>query len=94
MTNQASVAEPYTLWYETLPSDDTARLTIARRGERFHAALFWNRKPHSERSFSTRDDAEAWGYELHAIVMQDALAGVLLGYDADVVTTLTNAVNL
>ena len=94
MNDQTPVVEPYTLWYETLPSDDTARLTIAQREERFHATLYWNRERHSERSFATRDDAEAWGYELHAIVLQDALAGALLGYDGDVVTTLTNAVSL
>ena len=94
MTDEAYDTEPYTLWFETLPSNDTARLTVALRSGRFHATLFWNREQHSERSFATLDDAEAWGYELHAIVMQDALAGVLLGYDADVVTKLTEAAGL
>jgi len=94
MSNAAHTRQPYTLWFETLPSNDTARLAISPQSGRFHVTLYWNQEHHSERSFSTLEDAEAWGDELRAIVMQDALAGALLGYDQDVVTRLTEAVPL
>ena len=65
---------------------------VSPRAGQFHVALYWNQRYHSERSFTTVEDAEAWGTELHSVVMQDALAGALLGYDQDVITRLTEAV--
>lgn len=94
MNDETYATRPYTLWFETLASSDTARLTISPLTGRFHVTLYWNQTQHSERSFSTLEDAEAWGCELRTIVMQDALAGALLGYDQDVVTRLTEAVPL
>lgn len=92
MTEPTHPPPAYTLWFETLPSGDTARLVVASRDEQYHVTLYWNREQHSERAFAARKDADAWGYELHAIVMQDALAGALLGYDPEVVSKLTDAV--
>ena len=94
MTDEAPVTQPYTLWFETLPSNDTARLLVSLRSRRFHVTLYWNQKYHSERSFATLEDAEAWGYKLHTVVMHDALAGALLGYDPEVVSRLADAVPL
>ena len=50
--------------------------------------LFWNQEFHNVRGFTSRETAEAWGYALHDILQQDALAGALLGYDADVLDRL------
>ena len=87
MSDQTPIVQAYTLWFET------ARLVVAPDAGQFRVTLYWNREEHSERAFTTQDEAEAWGYELHTIVMRDALAGALLGYDADVVTRLTDAVS-
>ena len=92
MSDDAYTTQPYTQWFETLPSGDTARLTISPRPGSSRVTLYWNQECHSERSFPTVETAEAWGSELRTIVMQDALAGALLGYDADTVTRLTDAV--
>ena len=81
---------PFTLWFETLPSNDTARLLIWPRSEHVQVELYWNRALHSERRFTTREAAEAWG----CVVLRDALTGALLGYDREVVTRLTDAVPL
>ena len=85
---------PFTLWLETLPSNDTSRLMIWPRPGHVQVELYWNRELHSERRFTTREAAEAWGYELHRVVLRDALVGTLLGYDREVVTRLTDAVPL
>ena len=79
---------PFNLWFETLPSEDTARLLIRPRTGQVDVELHWNQQPHSQRSFATLDAAQAWGYELHHVLMQDALAGALLGYDRDVLDRL------
>lgn len=92
MTDRPKATEPYTLWFETLPSRDTARLMISPRAGQFHVAVYWNQQYHSDRSFATVEDAESWGTALHSVVMQDALAGALLGYDPDVITRLTESV--
>ena len=41
---------PFTLWLETLPSNDTARLLIWPRSEQVQVELYWNRELHSEAS--------------------------------------------
>ena len=79
---------PFTLWFDTLPSGDTARLLIWPRPKPVRVVLFWNRAFHSVRGFATRETAEAWGYALHDVLRQDALAGALLGYDDDVLDRL------
>ena len=53
-----------------------------------HALFYWNREFHSERCFTSRRTAEAWGYELRDTLQQDVLAGVLLGYDNEVLARL------
>jgi hypothetical protein len=85
---------PFTLWLETLPGNDTARLLIWPRSGHVQVELYWNRELHSERRFPTREAAEAWGYELHRVVLRDTLVGALLGYDREVFTQLTDAVPL
>ena len=79
---------PFTLWFETLPSGDTARLVIWPRAEPVYVVLYWNQKLHSERTFRTVQVAESWGYELHRQFELDALAGALLGYDQAVLARL------
>ena len=86
MTSDAH--RPSTLWFETLPSGDTARLLIWPRPEQTRVVLFWNQEFHSVRGFTSREGAEAWGYALHDILRHDALAGALLGYDDDVLDRL------
>jgi len=88
MTSDADTQQPFTLWFETLPSGDTARLLIWPRPEQVRVVLFWNRAFHSVRGFTTRETAEAWGHSLHDALQQDALAGALLGYDDEVLDRL------
>ena len=83
--------QPYTLWYDTLPSDDTARLLIWPRAGEVQVVLFWNGDVHSERTFATIEAAEEWGCQLYQRLEQDALAGALLGYDHDVLARLIAA---
>ena len=83
--------QPYTLWFDTLPSDDTARLLIWPRAGEVQVVLFWNGDVHSERTFATIEAAEEWGYQLYRRLEQDALAGALLGYDHDVLARLIAA---
>ena len=52
---------PYTLWFETLPSDDTARLLIGPGAGAVQVVLFWNGELHTERTFATIEAAEDWG---------------------------------
>ena len=80
--------QPFTLWYDTLPSDDTARLLIWPRSDQVHAVFYWNQEFQTKRTFTTRKAAEAWGNELHRVLQQDALAGALLGYDREVLARL------
>ena len=84
----ADAHRPFTLWFDTLPSGDTARLLIWPHPEHVRVVLFWNQEFHSVRGFTSRETAEAWGYALHDILRQDALAGALLGYDDDVLDRL------
>ncbi len=88
MTSDANAEQPFTLWFETLPSGDTARLLIWPRPEQVRVVLFWNRAFHSVRGFTTRETAEAWGHSLHDALQRDALAGALLGYDDEVLDRL------
>ena len=88
MDLDTDTGRPFTLWFETLPSDDTARLLIWPHTGQVKVVLYWNQELHSERRFTTLDAAQAWGYELHNVLMQDALAGALLGYDRDVLDQL------
>ncbi len=88
MASDADAHRPFTLWLETLPSSDTARLRIQQRSEQVHVVLYWNQEVHSERRFTTLEAAETWGYELLCAFQDDALAGVLLGYDRDVLARL------
>ena len=88
MLNNTETQRPFTLWFETLPSNDTARLLISPYSDHFTVKLYWNQQFHTERSFSTLEKAKTWGYELHHVLMQDALAGALLGYDDEVLTQL------
>ena len=83
--------QPYTLWFETLPSDDTARLLIWPGAGEVQVVLFWNGDVHAERTFATIETAEDWGYWLHRALEQDALAAALLGYDDDVLARLIAA---
>ena len=92
MVYETDAYRPFTLWFETLPSNDTARLLIWPQSGHVQGELYWNRELHSERRFTTREAAEAWGCELHRVVLRDAIAGALLGYDREVVTRLTDAV--
>ena len=92
MVYDTDAHRPFTLWLETLPSNDTTRLLIWPRSEQVQVELYWNRELHSERRFATCEAAEAWGYQLHRVVLRDALAGALLGYDHEVITRLTDAV--
>ena len=82
---------PYTLWFETLPSDDTARLLIGPGVDHVQVVLFWNGDLHSEQTFATIEAAEDWGYRLYRALEQDALADALLGYDDDVLARLMAA---
>ncbi len=88
---QAPKSRVHNLWFETLSSDDTARLLIRPRAGEVQVVLFWNGDAHSERTFATIDAAEDWGYRLHRALEQDALAGALLGYDDDVLARLIAA---
>lgn len=80
--------QSFTLWYETLPSSDTARLLISPRGGETHAVFYWNGELHSDRMFPTLDEATAWGQEFLRVLQHDALAGALVGYDAEVLDEL------
>ncbi len=84
----ADVQQPFTLWFETLPTSDTARLLVWPRAEQVRVVFFWNHEFHSQRSFATLEAAESWGRDLHRVIQQDALAGMLLGYDPDVLEQL------
>ncbi len=91
MTCGPDDSPPYTLWFDTLPSDDTARLLIGPGAGEVRVVLFWNGDVHTERTFATIEAAEDWGYRLHRALEQDALAGALLGYDDDVLARLMAA---
>ena len=80
--------QPYTLWFDTLPSNDTARLLIGPGAGEVQVVLFWNGDVHAERTFATIEAAEDWGYRLYRGLEQDALAGALLGHDDDVLAGL------
>ena len=80
--------QPHTLWFETLPSNDTARLLIRPRAGQVQVVLYWNEELHSERIFPTQQAAEVWGHEFHRVLLQDSLAGALLGYDSQVIARL------
>ena len=84
----ADAKQPFTLWFETLPTSDTARLLVWPRAEQVRVVFFWNHEFHSQRSFATLEAAESWGHDFHRVIQQDALAGVLLGYDTDVLEQL------
>ena len=88
MSHDPDAQRPFTLWHETLPTGDKARVLIWRRGEQVHAVFYWNLEFHSERTFTSRSAAEAWGYELHRVMQEELLAGVLLGYDREVLERL------
>ncbi len=88
MAPDAAVQKPFTLWFETLPTSDTARLLVWPRPGQVRVVFFFNNEFHSQRSFATVDEAESWGYDFHRVIQQDALAGVLLGYDPDVLERL------
>lgn len=88
MAIQTDPHRPFTLWFETLPTSDTARLLIWPRANEVKVVLYWNREFHSERTFGSLDAAEAWGHQLHDVIQHDALAGLLLGYDQEVLTRL------
>ena len=88
MASHAMVDRPFTLWLETLPTGDTARVLIRPARHQVRAVFYWNQQIHSERCFTSRRAAEAWGYEFHSVLQEDALAGVLLGYDAEVLDRL------
>ena len=84
-----AVFEPaFTLWLETLPTGDTARLLVQPRGNQVYTVFYWNQQLHNRRCFTSRATAERWGYELHRVLQEDLLAGVLLGYDSDVLDHL------
>jgi hypothetical protein len=83
--------QPYTLWFETLPSDDTARLLIRPGAGKAQVVLFCNGDVRAERTFATIETAEDWGYWLHRTLEQDALAAALLGYDDDLLARLIAA---
>ena len=91
MACDLDASQPYTLWFETLPSDDTARLLIWPGVGEVQVVLFWNGDVHTERTFATIEAAEDWGYRLHRALERDALAGALLGYDDDVLARLIAA---
>ena len=84
----ADAKQPFTLWFETLPTSDTARLLVWPRAEQVRVVFFWNQEFHSQRSFATLEAAESWGHDFRRVIQQDALAGVLLGYDTDVLEQL------
>ena len=88
MAYDPNAHRPFTLWFETLPTGDTARVLISPHGQQVHALFYWNREFHSERCFTSRRTAETWGYELRDTLQQDVLAGVLLGYDNEVLARL------
>ena len=88
MVDDPDAHESGTLWFETLPSNDTARLLVQARSGQVHVVFYWNEEFHSERSFVTRHAAETWGYEFRRMLLQDALAGALLGYDRQVIARL------
>ena len=71
--------QPYTLWFDTLPSDDTARLLIWPCASEVRVVLFWNGDVHAQRIFATIETAEDWVYRLHRALEQDALTSALLG---------------
>lgn len=79
---------PFTLWSETLPSNDAASLLIWPRSGQIWVVAYWNQEFHTELSFATLAQAEAWGHELRRVLREDALAGALLGYGRDVVSRL------
>ena len=88
MSHDPDAQPPFTLWVETLATGDKGTVLIWRRGEQVYAVFYWNLAFHSERAFTSRSAAEAWGYELHRVMQEDLLAGVLLGYDLEVLERL------
>ena len=78
-----------TLWFETLSTGDTARLCIrSTELSEVDVAFYWNNELHSHRRFGTKEEAEAWGIKFRDVLRQDTIAGVLLGYDRDVLERL------
>ena len=85
MADDTGVPKPFTLWFETLPTSDTARLLVWPRADQVRVVFFWNHEFHSQRSFATLEAAESWGYDFHRAIQQgQKLAGALLGYDPEV----------
>jgi len=84
----AETSQNSTLWFETLPTGDTARLFIRSDLPEIHAVLYWNDQLHSERRFATQEAAEKWGNRFLDVLKQDAVAGLLLGYDRDALVRL------
>ena len=84
----AETSQNFTLWFETLPTGDRARLLIRSGSPEVHVVLYWNDQLHSERRFATQEAAEKWGNRFHDVLRQDAVAGLLLGYDRDALVRL------
>ena len=71
MADDTGVPKPFTLWFETLPTSDTARLLVWPRADQVRVVFFWNHEFHSQRSFATLEAAESWGYDFHRAIQQD-----------------------
>ncbi|MEE2790535.1 MAG: hypothetical protein VX453_02760 [Acidobacteriota bacterium] len=84
----AETNQNFTLWFETLPTGDTARLLVRSELSEVHVVFYWNDEFHSERRFASQEAAEAWGNQFHDVLRQDAVAGLLLGYDRDALARL------
>ena len=44
----AETSQNFTLWFETLPTGDRARLLIRSGSPEVHVVLYWNDQLHSE----------------------------------------------
>ena len=92
MATSTKSLDTFSLWFETLASGDTLRLMINKNSGSFRVALYFNNSLHSEQVFPTLHEAETWGYKLHSVIMQDEIAGALLGYNEEVLDRMTDAV--
>ena len=65
---------PYVLWFETLPSGDTAKVFIWPRKHDAAVALHWNGQINRADQCRTKEQAEQRGWELHRQVLAGQLS--------------------
>ena len=60
---------PCVLWFDTLPSGDTAKVYICPQGNKAHAVLHWNGQFSNVKTCASIEEAERKGWECLATLL-------------------------